>query len=397
MLYYSFFLAKDDTGMTDFLKDTLKNSRGEKENVKLKNLKLAYLTHRQISASEAVYRTFPSMHLKDSNVKTTFLPSGFPENRSVLYKKVLDTEEDFSDSDQEQEDICEKAVTIPGRKGVYKKSVTMHDKYMVRPAELEDICIAQFTTIFQSVKSVPKRCKMVGGVSEAKGTNKLASNIDHDLPKYIKLDGGLGYMAQRNCPSILRLHSSKKKEGHEQQYAELLLFTPWRNEESDLFRYDPEQCVTLYKDNFPVLKVNKETLFPYCSELEEIQKAMEDGTFDSRPAHIYDMLDSNCVQDNEDAFALGIEDDPDFAACNPDNLTNGQRSERFLGESFKFRQIQVEESDKLLAMTRKFVPEQMMCLEKVVKFCKSVVKSRVSSVDYPAQLLMTIHGGAGKY
>ena len=39
---------------------------------KLNTLKTAYLTHRQIGASEAVYRVVPSMKLKDSNIKCIF-------------------------------------------------------------------------------------------------------------------------------------------------------------------------------------------------------------------------------------------------------------------------------------------------------------------------------------
>ena len=57
----------------------------------LKQLKLSYFTHRQIGASEAVYRIIQGMKLKDSNITCIFLPTGFPENRSVFLRKVSDS------------------------------------------------------------------------------------------------------------------------------------------------------------------------------------------------------------------------------------------------------------------------------------------------------------------
>ena len=54
---------------------------------KLKTLKLAYFTHRQVGAFEAVYRVIPGMRLKESYNATIFVPKGFPENQSVICKK----------------------------------------------------------------------------------------------------------------------------------------------------------------------------------------------------------------------------------------------------------------------------------------------------------------------
>ena len=50
------------------------------------------------------------------------------------------------------------------------------------------------------------------------------------LPKYIRLMSK-GFMRLRNCPCILRIHSSKKKKDKEEGiYSELLLYLPWRSE-----------------------------------------------------------------------------------------------------------------------------------------------------------------------
>ena len=46
---------------------------------------------------------------------------------------------------------------------------------------------------------------------------------DKKLPKYIEVNRG-GFMRLRVSPSILRIHSSKKRKGNEGFYAELLLY-----------------------------------------------------------------------------------------------------------------------------------------------------------------------------
>ena len=54
---------------------------------KLRVLKTAHLTHQQIGISEAVYRIFKGMKLKDSNITRVFFASGFPDNRSNFLQK----------------------------------------------------------------------------------------------------------------------------------------------------------------------------------------------------------------------------------------------------------------------------------------------------------------------
>ena len=64
-----------------------------------------------------------------------------------------------------------------------------------------------------------------------------------NLPKYLSLQGsGLGKMRLRAFPAVMRIHSSKKKDGHEKQYSELLLYTSWRKEE-DFHAENAELCI----------------------------------------------------------------------------------------------------------------------------------------------------------
>ena len=67
------YMNKDESQMTKFLSDALKTEKKQNAKEKLRTLQKCFLTHRQVGISEAVYRLLPGMHLKDSNIKCTFV------------------------------------------------------------------------------------------------------------------------------------------------------------------------------------------------------------------------------------------------------------------------------------------------------------------------------------
>ena len=57
------YMNKDESGMTKFLKEALDATAQKDVDEKLRALKMAYLTHRQMGASEAAYRVIPNMKI----------------------------------------------------------------------------------------------------------------------------------------------------------------------------------------------------------------------------------------------------------------------------------------------------------------------------------------------
>ena len=56
-------------------------------------------------------------------------------------------------------------------------------------------------------------------------------------------------MKLREKPLVLRIHKyNKTNNPHEFFYSELLLYKPWRNEETDLHLKDFELCLALFND-----------------------------------------------------------------------------------------------------------------------------------------------------
>ena len=88
--YCTDYLSKGDDGVTLALKKALNETKGCNDFERLNFLKKTYLTHRQCSVAEAAYRLGDGMYLKASSVKSIFLTTGYPENRSSFYQKVKD-------------------------------------------------------------------------------------------------------------------------------------------------------------------------------------------------------------------------------------------------------------------------------------------------------------------
>jgi hypothetical protein len=80
------------------------------------------------------------------------------------------------------------------------------------------------------VKKAPKTVKFnEKGVTEEKGNIIDHLTEQYLLSQHIKLTTNQVYRL-RKFSSVLRMHASSKKDGLEEYYAEMQLFSPWREE-----------------------------------------------------------------------------------------------------------------------------------------------------------------------
>ena len=427
LTYITTYVGKDETGMTKLLKDVLRETKHLTREDQLKELKKAWLTHRQIGASEAVYRLIQGLHLTESNIACVFVATGFPENRSLFFKKVSDedlnpknkeddamdidavleefvdyysdNEDELDGENEEEEGAHLDNIKLADRPGTYKQAITVHERYAVRPERLKFMCLAQFATLYTKASRVKKDTVFDDdNCSEStsehiifKDKGEGESNARR-LPRYLDLrKHKLGYMRIRNHAAILRMHSSKKKEGAEECYAELLLYYPWRDEDEDLKR---EECNTIYTKNISEIEKNKKGLFPNDDVVEMLDN-LENCDFNAaRPTHIYDMLDSQMIQEDEDDEAEGVTDDPEFASRNPEVFKVPENPHDFITQKYKVLTLPEDPND-LLEMTRKLVAEQLQALSKVIGYCKDV-KRNFKDINHEVKpLRLIIHGGSG--
>ena len=175
--YIISYIGKDETNLTRHLMECLKQVKGKPMYEQMKALKLCFVTHRQIGASEAVYRILPGLHLKDTNISCIFVVTGFPENRQLFFKPAKNSNDEpeqileddgnvmfMDDNEEEEEDYLEEEieqlhsekVKITDRVGEYQQTITIIDRYQRRPKYLEELSLAQFATNYVTTSKIPK-------------------------------------------------------------------------------------------------------------------------------------------------------------------------------------------------------------------------------------------------
>ena len=403
--YVVSYMNKDETQMTKVLTEALKSDAKQNAQEKLKTLKMAYLTHRQVGASEATYRILKGMKLKNSNIGCVFVITGFPQNRSHFWKKVVkvgNDEFDVNETDDNGEDesdeqfidhLGKQPIKLAGKEGYFTQATTVHERYAVRPENLEKICLAQFATSYVPISKLPIKAEIASdGCSKDLSSSKIF-NSNVNLPKHIELGDGLGYMRLRTFPAVLRIHSSKRKEGHEQYYSELLLFSYWRNEVNEFYANSPEDCIAEHEKRKLEINANREKMYPGEATIE----LLDVGDLQSRkPEHLTDILDPQGDQNNEDDLDIECVEDPEFESFGYfGNLNMNEGESRAQVEDFKYKKICLPSKEEMKHMTRQLVPEQLNVLRKVIVCCKAIVRARNNPNLKPKPIRMIVHGGAG--
>mgnify|MGYP001215842512 CR=1 FL=1 len=300
--------------------------------------------------------------------------------------RILPVLDEDANDDEDQVTFNKETVKIKDKKGKYQQATSIHDRYGDRPSCLKDMCLTQFASAYTFTSRVPATTHFIpDGSSENRSTRTIFGTTT-TLPNYAKVEEKQ-YFRLRQHPAVIRTHASKRKEGHEQYFTELQMFFPWKNEEDDLHRKDISKCQQLYKDNEAAIQVNRKEMFPG----ELTVDLMDLELSDMRPSHVYDTLNPQGEQDEEDDRAIGIEDDPQYSAYNYNNL----EPEQHLPEQHKYKTIEVPDKDELLFIARRLCEEQQSAVQPILNYCKQVVRARKKGLEPPEPVRLIITGGAG--
>ena len=388
--YITDYFSKEDSGLTKLLKQAITEKKGCDDFQRLNYVKKVYFTHRQKNLSEATFKIINGLNLKQSNVKTIFVSTGFPENRSIFLKKCqsskvnydFESENEASDEEDGQFQGSSEKFSIQGRSGKYVKPISIHEKYATRPIALDDLCFAQFATSYVSTKKPKEKVEFNEDVSVSTGPLKMFDS-NEELPTYIRLSND-SYMKLKQSPFVMRTHASHKKEGHEENFAELLLFFPWRDETEELFPGDQQMCIETFNRNLDIINKNRKYIFPFSEEVKEITEFMKNSE-DNRPQHIYDTLDPIGEQEDYD-------DENELEPLDKSELP-GEIHEGHFPEQTKYKPIEVESDEKMLEIVRNLSKEQLIVFLKVIDFCKKMSASNhFNSLEAPR---IIVHGGGG--
>ena len=397
--YITDYLTKTDMRLTKMLKKALKENQSKDDFQIKNNLKKVFFTNRQQCVSESSYMLIPGLDLKGSNVKTKFVASGFPEERHGMIRRIFEEEEEDDDENYAEVGEHKKAVgfKIEGRKGTFVQSnMSIHDKYGLRPPVLYYMTLAEFSCKFDTCSWSTIRDQKVefnvDRVSDMIG-NLTAFDSNAELPKFIHLIDG-SYMKIREQSYILRIHSSKKKDSMQQVYGELLLFLPWINEVEDLCRNKPTEMIQLFNNNRDLIESIKKKIFPHSSTLEILTGILDSENFE-RPSHLYETLDGEGEQQNEDDIE-GLEPLDTSELPDPDDYNNTRPSSS--KEKVIMKRIDLSEKDisSMYQHARSLSLGQKIVFDKFIHYIRCLVIQHNGSLIEARPPRIIVNGGKMK-
>ena len=99
IVYMCDYVCKPKKNTMNILKDVKKAKKKEQASHRdtMWALAQAYMTSREMGESEAYYKLDPSLHYKQSSIKTIFITAGFPQNRSQFLKKCRQVQRKVKD------------------------------------------------------------------------------------------------------------------------------------------------------------------------------------------------------------------------------------------------------------------------------------------------------------
>ena len=252
-----------------------------------------FLNSVEISAQEAVYIVL-QLPMRKSSRQVIFINTAPPEERVKLLKPMNEIEK----MDDESEEV---------------HSSGLLNRYMKRPSNLENVTLADWAVLYDSrQKPFIKKSKDIDTDNRPLETADDDENDDElpDCANEAMQNTKQSKPKQRLKPRIIRSVWFNVKSHPEKHYRELImLFTSWRNEETDLIGNSPS-----YQERFLILKdkIDKQMRqYAICSEdLNGIEEQLRNTDYTDDQ---FDSIAPNTQNVELQDEAIGNEDlHPDF-------------------------------------------------------------------------------------
>ena len=227
-VYILSYITKGQRGMSKLLQKACDEvSTGNKDlKSKIRHIGNKFLNAVELSAQEAVYLVL-QMPLRKSSREFQFINTCHPEERAFLLKPMEQLQE-LPDSSFDIE--CDNTIK----------------RYQRRPKQLEELCLADFVAWYNCKKCLSHE-KRDSKVSETDrddylAENKFDDNVDDDIcddeseesSNLFQLRGGMRLVKSVKAKIIRSVRFSKDKDPENYFREQLMLYSPWRNEKSDL-------------------------------------------------------------------------------------------------------------------------------------------------------------------
>ena len=256
----------------------------------LNKLGSVFLTNREVSAQEAVYRVL-SIPLRRCSRSVVFINTDNKESRDALLLPFSQLQK----LDDDNEDV-------------YCKNII--DRYSARPKHCENMCLAQFAASY----TYNRQHENCIGEDE----NEFAHELDSDIPgdsdeightNVIKLQNGLGKMRKRKRKAVIRWHNFNIEKEPEKHYrSRIMLFLPWRAEEK--LRGNYMSYEDRYNDEIEQINATEKI---FIHHEDEINSAFEHLQAAGPPQAAWDNIAPGAEEAEELTHQEGISDERPMA------------------------------------------------------------------------------------
>ena len=289
VMYIASYVLKAEKGMGELLKQAAKELDHGTTRQQLNKLGSVFLTNREVSAQEAVYRVL-SMPLRKCSRSTVFLNTDHKDARDSLLLPFKQLQK-LDDADQ----------------NIYCKNII--DRYAARPHKLENMSLAQFAANYTYRRESNNDTMICSDDGSEQSDTELLYELPIQHQTVITLQDGLGYMWKRKRQAIIRWHNFNIETEAEKHFrSRIMLFLPWRDENKLHGHY------TSYADRYSheienIKKVEDE----FIHHEEDINEAFKQLETVGPPQDAWDNIAPGTQESEQEAQEEGISDERPMA------------------------------------------------------------------------------------
>ena len=388
--YVCSYFAKDETECSQAIMNAAKEAKKENLSIRegLKKIGAAFLSTREVSSQECVYRCMPELWLRKIFPATVFVNTNLPEKRIRVTK-----------SHQELENVDDESTDI------FKSNII--ERYAIRPqtiASVDELCLAEFAAYYY--KDYRKDCQETGDAQPEVLTDHAievqhnSSDSDLCLPDKIRLINTNEVMKCRKVRAVIRYHKPNKTKEPELYFHHLLmLYYPWRDE-THLLSTDKTYASKFYEPAVQaVVEQNRQNFEPDGDALNEALEYLRNNH--NNIIHSYDSLNDQENADLHSEIQDELMPEESFNSQSPLHLasTSSQTDQHSNIRITTYNQPAEISDDHLRQCVRTLNKRQQYAYDIVLTWCRNKMKNMNSLKPEevkPINLFITGGAGAGK-
>ncbi|XP_062598648.1 uncharacterized protein LOC134260084 [Saccostrea cucullata] len=252
-----------------------------------------FLNFVEVSAQEASYLIL-QMPLTQASREVVFINTSPPEDRVFLLKH----HDELNELPKDSTDI---------------KSDGMIHRYARRPKQLENWCLADVVSELEVTFPKEMEKDVQEEVNEDDPEEDSQENIFSDQDILVHLKNGIKIRRRKN-KRVIRYVGYSQKTNSEQYYRErILLYLPWRNENTDLFG----SCQTYeqhYMQKASIIQMKQRQYEHFVDELEQARLQAEEDLDD------LETVAPNTEHAEAEDAEIGSEPSEEFVHIDPDTV-----------------------------------------------------------------------------